>query len=63
MPPPAFFRHGMPVYPTYTRRNDDFMDGYYPVAERSNGHGHGHRHRERGSRSSPPPSRDRFNRR
>jgi hypothetical protein len=49
------------VYPTFSRRNDDFMDGYYPIAERSNGHEH--RYRERGTRSSPPLSSSRFNRR
>jgi hypothetical protein len=61
LPPPAYFRRGMPVYPAFSRRSDEFMDGYYPVVERSNGHEH--RYRERGARTPPPSSSSRYNRR
>jgi len=63
LPAPAYFRHGMPMYPSYSRRYDDYMGGggYYPPAERSNGHEH--RYRERGTRLTPPSTSARYNRR
>ncbi|CAF1038578.1 unnamed protein product [Rotaria sordida] len=61
LPPPAYFRHGMPMYPSFSRRYDPNIDGYFPSSERSNGHEY--RYRDRGTRLTPPSTSGRYNRR
>jgi len=61
LPAPAYFRHGMPMYPSFSRRYDDYGGNYYQSPERSNGHDH--RYRERGTRLTPPSTSARYNRR
>lgn len=61
LPPPAYFRHGMPMYPAYSRRYDPAVDGYFPPSERSNGHDY--RGRDRGARLTPPSTSSRYSRR
>ncbi|CAF3527600.1 unnamed protein product [Adineta steineri] len=61
LPPPTYFRHGMPMYPAFTRRYDPYLDGYFPPPERSGGHEY--RFRERGTRLTPPSASARYNRR
>ncbi|CAF4212661.1 unnamed protein product [Rotaria socialis] len=61
MPPSSYFRHGMPMYSSLSRRYDPTMDGYFPHQERSNGHDY--RYRDRGTRLTPPSARARYNRR
>jgi hypothetical protein len=61
MPAPTYFRHGMPMYPSYSRRYDPYMEGYFPPMERSNGHEY--RYRDRGTRLTPPSASARYNRR
>ncbi len=61
LPPPAYFRHGMPMYPPVSRRYDDYVGNYYPPAERSNGHER--RYRDRGTCLTPPSASARYSRR
>lgn len=61
LPPPSFFRHGMPVYPSFSRRYDDYMANYYPPVDRANGHDY--RYHERGTRLTPPSTSGRYYRR
>jgi hypothetical protein len=61
VPAPTYFRHGMPMYPSYSRRYDPYMEGYFPPMERSNGHEY--RYRDRGTRLTPPSASARYNRR
>ncbi len=61
LPPPSYFRHGMPMYPTMSRRYDPYLDSYFPPPERSNGHEY--RYRDRGTRLTPPSASARYNRR
>jgi hypothetical protein len=61
LPPPTYFRHGMPMYPSYSRRYDDYPENNYPPPERSNGHER--RYRDRGTRLTPPSTSTRYNRR
>ena len=61
LPPPTYFRHGMPMYPAMTRRYDPYMDGYYLPPNRSNGYEH--RYRDRGTRITPPSTSAKYNRR
>ncbi len=61
LPPSAYFRHGIPMYPPLPRRVDPYFDGYFPPMERSNGHEH--RYRDRGTQLTPPSASARYNRR
>ncbi len=60
-PPPTYFRHGMPMYSSFSRRFDPYLDGYFPPMERSNGHEYSYR--DRGTRLTPPSASARYNRR
>ncbi len=61
LPPPGYFRHGMPIYPPFSRRIDPYFDGYFPPMERSNGYEY--RYRDRGTQLTPPSTTARYNRR
>ena len=55
------------MYPSYSRRYDDYMGSNYypPAADRSNGHDYRgrERERERGTRLTPPSASGIYNRR
>ncbi len=63
LPAPAYFRHGMPMYPSFSRRYDYLGDDYYPPMPPERSNGHEHRYRDRGTRLTPPSSRSRYHRR
>ncbi len=61
LPLPAYFHHGMPMHPAYSRRYDPYINGYFPPMERLNGHEY--RYRDRAIQLTPPSASIRYNRR
>ncbi|UJR15362.1 hypothetical protein I4U23_002311 [Adineta vaga] len=61
LPPSGYMRHGIPMYPSFSRRYDPYLDGYFPPPERVNDHEY--RYRDRGIRLTPPSTSARYHRR